>query len=211
LKKHILAIIAIVCAVAAVVFCFRSCVVTEKYRKQKLAYTELRAITNADHRIQLDIIAEREKVITLQNEEITKYVGQVKVKDAKIKALSAQLDELQNVEPSQPELENEPLVINLRGQVARLTEMFTLSQGVVADKDKIILAWEVKYNAQVDISLAWKKSYDEEHALRLSCESLNKALESRVGLFRLKGKVLTVATAITAGYIGYRLIKDAAK
>jgi len=206
MKKY-LPIIAGVFALVAIVSFLRSCGLSEKYREQKLAYTELRAVTDADHAVQLLFIAERDKIITTQNEKIEGFVGQVTTYQRQLSVLHSQLEELQNTEPpTTPEIESLPIVINLRGQVSRLTEMFTLANSIIAEKDKIIKAWEVKFAAQVDISESWKKQYEDEHALRLACEGMNKTLESKVRTIAFRGKIWTAAALVAGGYAGYRLL-----
>ena len=206
MKKY-LPIIAGVFALVAIVSFLRSCGLSEKYREQKLAYTELRAVTDADHAVQLLFIAERDKIITTQNEKIEGFVGQVTTYQRQLSVLHSQLEELQNTEPpTTPEIESLPIVINLRGQVSRLTEMFTLANSIIAEKDKIIKAWEVKFAAQVDISESWKKQYEDEHTLRLACEGMNKTLESKVRTIAFRGKIWTAAALVAGGYAGYRLL-----
>ena len=206
MKKY-LPIIAGVFALVAIVSFLRSCGLSEKYQKQKLAYTELRAVTDADHAVQLLFIAERDKIITTQNEKIEGFVGQVTTYQRQLSVLHSQLEELQNEEPpTTPEIESLPIVINLRGQVSRLTEMFTLANSIIAEKDKIIQAWEVKFAAQVDISNSWKKQYEDEHTLRLACEGMNKTLESKVRTIAFRGKIWTAAALVAGGYAGYRLL-----
>jgi len=122
-------------------------------------------------------------------------------------ALSARLAELISSEPSQPELETQPLVINLRGQIKTLTDMFSLADKEIAVRDGIIRAWESKYNTQVDITEVWKRQYESEHNLRLMAEGLVKNLEGRVRIGTLRGRALTIVGAVVVGYVGYRLIK----
>jgi hypothetical protein len=206
MKKY-LPIIAGVFALVAIVSFLRSCGLSEKYREQKLAYTELRAVTDADHAVQLLFIAERDKLIAQKDAEIVQYTERITTYQRQLSVLHTQLNELQNTEPpTTPEVESLPIVINLRGQVARLTEMFSVSQRIVSEENEIIKAWEVKFAAQVDISESWKKQYEDEHALRLACEGMNKTLENKVKTTRFRGKIWTAAALVAGGYAGYRLL-----
>ena len=203
--------IIILCVVVAGVFVLRSCKFTDKYKQMKLQYEEYRAIAKADNDIQRETIREANKIILDKTAEIRELENTVKQKDRQVRVLSNQLDELKDAEPSQPELENEPLVINLRLQIARLTEMFNLSQNVIAEKDKIILAWEVKYNALERVSEAWRNQYENEAKLRGLAEGLVANLEGQVRRANFKSKVLTVAVVAVGAYAGYRLVKAVSK
>ena len=207
MKQHYKTIIAIVCAVAAIVFFFRSCRSDSMYRAMKQQYEGYRAIAEADHKMSMDRIEELTKEIGDRDKEIGQLERTILQKSATIRELSTRLDELQNAEPSQPELEKEPLVINLRAQIAKLTEMFALSQGVVEEQRKVIVEWEGKFVAQEKISAEWKQAYEREHALRLSCEGLNKQLEKSYRISLLKGKVVTVAAVAIGGGLIYSLLK----
>jgi hypothetical protein len=191
-----------VLVIALAVCCFfwaRSCKSDAALRQSKLEYAGYRAVAEADHEIQQGIIKQSLEVIAQQDTKIGQYIEEINTYHDEITNLSNRLDELQNGEPNQPELETEPLVINLRGQIKTLTDMFSLAKQESEAKDRIILAWQDKYNAQVTISEAWKKQYDNEHALRVMAEDLFKSCEHSRKRSQLWGNVKAVAMGVAAG------------
>lgn len=207
MKKHLPTIIAGIVVLAAVVLGVRSCKLSREYRELKLEYAGYKAIAEADHQIQMATIAKKTEEISGLTKEISRMTNEAATLHAENVRLSNRLDELIAAEPSQPELETQPLVINLRGQIKTLTEMFSLANKEIAVRDDIIRAWESKYNAQVDIAEAWNRQYESEHSLRLLAEGLVKNLEGRVRVGALRGRALTIVGAVVVGYVGYRLIK----
>jgi len=166
-------------------------------------YEAYRAISTADHEIQQGIIdkkkaeiAERDKVIVSLNEDIKKT-------EAARQYLSNRLDELQNAEPSYPELEKHPLVLNLREQIKTLENMYSLAIETIDKQSLVIDAWTVKYNLQVGISAAWEKQYNDEKTLRLMSEGLSdkwKLAAQRAAKNNKLYKVLAIAGGAIAGY-----------
>lgn len=184
--KHILIITAIV---AALVVGLWSCQQTAKYKALKAEYTEFRKIVEADNVFSNEKIAQLTAGIMVSNENTKKLEGELSSKSLQLAVVSKRLDELQHAEPVQPELEKEPLVINLRGQISKLTKMFNLSQASVATQQKIIDELNGKYVVQVGISNEYKSQYEGEHKLRLKAEGVISAGEKRgviVNLFGLK-------------------------
>lgn len=202
MKLKAIAIIA-ACVVASV-FIYKSCVSDPALKKAKAEYAEAKAVAEAEQSISLGHIKELTQIVSHMTNEIAELKVEVSVKDNEISTLSTRLDELQDAEPVQPELESEPLVINLRGQIAQLTEMFTLSEQAGKLKDKEIELWAGKYNAQSAISEEYKSMYDREHQLRLMSEGIVSGLESRVRGAKLLNKVAVVAVA---GAVAYGLLK----
>jgi hypothetical protein len=185
----------------------RSCKLDKKYRDLKAAYETDRKVFEADHALSLAHIEQLANAVASADKVIVQKEADIAVKNARILVLSGQLDDLAHAEPSQPELESQPLVINLRGRVAKLTEMFTLSQGVVTLQAEEITALKGKCIALESIGNEWRVSYDKEHALRLSAEKLVLSLEKRVKSQGLLGKVKTVALGVASGYVAYSILK----
>lgn len=103
------------------------------------------------------------------------------------KAVAKDLDEakrdlasLQASEPVAPDLENEPLVINLRAQIRELVEMFTLSQNTVRIQADEIKALNLKCVTLESMVLEWKGMYERDHALLQTSLSLVGSLERKV-------------------------------
>ena len=194
----------IAACVVASVFVYKSCVSDPALKKAKAEYAEAKAVAEAEQSISLGHIKELTQIVSHMTNEIAGKKAEIAEKDARIVALSTRLDELQNAEPVQPELEKEPLVINLRGQIAQLTEMFTLSEQAGKLKDKEIELWAAKYAAQVAISDEWRGNYEREHQLRLMSEGIVSGLEARVRGAKFLNKVAVVAVA---GAVAYGLLK----
>ena len=151
----------------------RSCNSDRELAKAKADYAEQVRALEADNAIKRDTILAAEKVITQQDANIAGYVGQIQTYRVEVSALRAELSTLQDAEPpTTPEVESLPIVINLRAQVTRLTQMFSLSEAARAEQDKVIASWREKYEAQVTISIAWKAQAENERTLRVQAESL---------------------------------------
>jgi hypothetical protein len=147
---------------------------------------------------------EKDAIITRQDEIIAESVVKSAQYVLEMSAYEAELSRLREAEPAQPELEREPLVINLRAQIATLTRAFSLSQAVVAEREGQIVAWSAKYSAQAQISAEWRGAYEREHTLRVQAEDLFKLGERRVGLNKTIAKV---ALGVGAASLIYGLLK----
>jgi uncharacterized coiled-coil protein SlyX len=176
----------------------------ERYWVAKATYN--RAVADAAAKLDaaLGTIALQEGTITAANAAIAEKEAKVAQYVGKVSTLTAELRALQNSEPAQPELETQPLVINLRAQIGNLTESLSINARVIAEKDGIIADWSAKFDAQAIISETWKAAYEREHRLRLSAEDLNISLEHQAKSIRLFGKV-SMATLAGAGV--YLLLK----
>lgn len=206
-----LKVIVCVILVLFIALALKDCGLSEKYRNLRLQYEGYRAIAEADHEMKMKIISEAERLIAERDIRIAELEHSSAQYVEKIQSLTAKLTDLQNAEPEYPELESHPLVINLRLQIAVITDMFDLSQRTVQYKEEIIQAWEVKYNAQVTISESWASQYESEHKLRLMSEGLVTTLERDYRRVRLSGKIKNVAIVAVGGYLAYRLAKDVIK
>lgn len=182
----------------------RSCASNRALEKAKSDYAEQVRVLEADNAIKRDAILKAEETITQQDVAIGRLTSDIDTKNARITLLSGQLANIVGQEPSTtPEIESLPIVINLRAQVARLTEMFSVSQQLVSQENEIIKAWETKFAAQVEITSAWKARYDNEHTLRIACEGLVGKYEHA----RKSGIWKTVGYAAGAFALGYVIAK----
>ena len=203
--KKLLPVIIAVLLVAAVIGWYKSfradkvlAQEREKYRTMVVETEILKGQSDAR-------IAELARQISAQSDIVSGLKADILVKNQRISALSSQLDELQNTEPpTTPEIESLPIVINLRGQVARLTEMFNLSQEAGKLKDQTIIALENKFTLQVAITDEIVGQLDREHALRLASESLANRAISRYKSSKFLNKAAIVAVA---GAVAYGLLK----
>jgi len=182
----------------------RSCKLDKKYRGLKAAYETDKKITEADKALSVAHIEELNNAIGQMTSEVVRLSEEVLSKRKRISELSIQLDELISNEPVQPELESQPLVISLRKQVSKLTEMYSLSQETVTLQTEEIAVLGGKFDAQVLISAEWKSMYDKERALRVNCEGLLKVCERRVSSPWKTAR--TVAYGVAAGFVAGALI-----
>lgn len=88
--------------------------------------------------------------------------------------------ELEAAEPVAPELETHPLVINLRAQIAEWKGKFSLAQGAIVEKDKIIFSLRGQLAVQMKLTEEWKANYEREYALRLTSDGLRLGLEKKL-------------------------------
>ena len=202
--KTILTAIVVIALVLFGVSTLRSCKLDKKYRGLKAAYETDRKIAEADKALSVAHIEELNNSIGQMTNEVVRLSGEITQKTEQNKVLSRDLADLIANEPDQPELESQPLVISLRKQVSKLTEMYSLSQETVTLQSKQIGLIVGQYDAQVLISAEWKSMYDKERALRVNCESLLKLSESRV--FSPWKTVRTVAYGVAAGFVVGALI-----
>jgi septal ring factor EnvC (AmiA/AmiB activator) len=202
--KTILTAIVVVALVVFGVSTLRSCKLDKKYRDLKAAYETERKIAEADKALSVAHIEELNNAIGQANNAIGQLESEVSSKTRQLASMSNQLDELISNEPVQPELESQPLVISLRKQVSKLTEMYSLSQETITLQTEEIAVLGGKFDAQVLISSEWQSMYDKEHALRVNCEGLLKVSERRVS--SPWKTVRTVAYGVAAGFVAGALI-----
>jgi len=200
-------IIIAVCIIVAGFFLARSCSLGAKYEAMKDQYEAYRLIAKADNEMKMRAIEEANRVILARDAEIRRFLAEVAENDKVLSETQQSLHNLQQLEPTIQD--KDELILNLRGQIFKLTEMFTLSQNTVASQRAIISNWEEKYNAQVKISEAWKAQYENELHLRVAAEGLITTLEGKVKVARLKGRAWTIVAIAAGGYVGYRLIERA--
>jgi len=199
--RTIITAVVIIALVVSVAYNFRSCGLDKKY--SKLAAEKARV--EADYAAALERIVGYTEAIRQSDETIAALNETILKKNAKIISLQSELADLQASEPpTTPEIEAMPIVINLRGQIAKLTEAFSLSQSTIKDKDAVIGEWELKYGNAIKISETWKTAYENEHSLPVQSEALFKIAERRAKMNKIFSKVAVVAAA---GAVAYGLLK----
>ena len=139
--------------------------------------------------------------IKARNEANAALLHSISIKNAEKATLLARIAALEGAEPSQPELETEPLVISLRAQVRSWKEAFSLSEAASLEKDEVIRNWEVKFDSQVKITMEWVARYESEHALRLASVDLFKMSQ------RQSKKSKLIYGAIAVAGVAYGMLK----
>lgn len=177
-----------------------SCQKDAALAQAKVEYEALKAETahaqsEADERIAAlaEAIADKESAIVQIERNLAQYV-------AKTTTLTAELTALQSAEPAQPELESEPLVINLRAQVVKLSEMFSLATGTITAQSQEIDALKGKAALWQEVAAEWRGKYERETTLRLNAESLFRLSERRRKADRI-WKYAAPAAALAVGYL----------
>jgi len=173
----------------------------------RLQYEGYRAIAEADHELMMKRIALLSGEIVMRDKAIAGLEEIILVKNQRIAEVSARLAGLQNAEPVAPELESHPLIINLRGQINNLTEMFTLSQNVVTTQRQEIEELGGKCIALESIGTEWKQAYEKEHALRVQAEEVFKVCEKRLKVNKGWGTAKTVLIVVAGTYIAGNAIR----
>lgn len=205
-------LIAPILIVALVLFCLtlidRACGLSDKLKLAKHDYTEREKITEADKQISDARIAELNNAIGQADKTIVNLEKVIAQKNKDITTLNGQLAEIVGQEPpTTPEIEAMPIVVSLRAQVSKLTEMYSLSQQTITLQSQEIDVLRGKCVSLESIGAEWKGQYEREHALRLTSEGLVTSLEKRVRLSGLWGTTKTVLIGAAVGYIGYTLLK----
>jgi len=152
-----------------------------------------------------EIAHKTEYIAQLETENI--LLIETRIKDERrANLLLAEVERLQAIEPSQPKLEDEPLVINLREQVYNLTLAVDAKEQIIQGNDKIIFNLTEKYNAQLVISYDYKKLYETEKELHALAIDRLKVADSRIRGLRFGSKLKTVGIIAGLGAIGYLLL-----
>jgi len=195
------------CVVGLLALMYQSCTVdatAEYYKGKYAAEMELRAAEN-------DIHAKHIEELGIEKEVLDMEINQLKEENAAIdndrRVTKKKLADVLAEEPVQPELEEEPLVINLRQQVRLLTFVLEGAEKELENKDKIIFNLTEKYNAQVGISDSYRAMYENEKELhRLAIDRL-KIADRRIASLRFTGNAKNVLVVVAGGAIAYLLLK----
>ena len=160
--------------------CFRSCNLYNQNSLLRGRYQELRRITNADH-----------DILTKENSAKDKII---KNKTGEIADLLANADK-----PTESEKAKDKIIAEKEKEIARLkakgdykaaleqsqaenrawSEKFTLAEERhKKDLFNLNASWQIKFDAQVNISDGWKKDRDNEFRLRILAEKRIGGLES---------------------------------
>jgi len=198
MKKLVTWSIVAALVLAALALLDRSCRPTDPELEQvKAEYAEFKRATEAKDALEEQARDRSDAVIAKQNDIIVDSQAREAEKDALIVSQKATIKTLQDAEPVQPELEKEPLVINLRAQIKAITRAFDLSQNVVLEQERqlkalgvpILIGYDVdgkelfRYPegsvtwALNDKAESWKRQYENERALRIYAEFVSEACQ----------------------------------
>ena len=198
----ILRVVAVSLVILIIIVLPRSCGLTEKYLKLKGEHDALLVERDSLKKEKADVIAAseadkeaRDAEIALAQAEIAKKNAALKDKDKRIATLEGEFANLPD---------DAARIANLQAQVAAWKEKFSIAEGIIADKDKIIFDLTAKYEAEVKISDAYKALYINADSLYNIQVDMNKELEKVVSHGKTLGTVKTVgmvALGLIAGYL----------
>lgn len=205
MKKFSWPLIASILILGLIILGYKSCNLYDELSVQKGKYEAYRAVAKADYAKAATVIVEQTKTIAAKDKEIAVHKQAVFTKNEQIASKNKSIAAL---EESYSKLSTDVLKIeNLTAQVAEWKSQFSLAQGVIADQEKIITAWEGKFNAQVVISEQYKAALDRQIELNRLCDGLVGRLEGKLRRTSFLAKAGGVAAIVAGGYIGYTLVK----
>jgi chromosome segregation ATPase len=201
-QQNIITVALVAALVVLSIFIFRSCRADERLRKAKLDYAEYRQTVETENELMSNRLDELNKAIGQKDEVIGQLEQEVTGYVEKLRHTTQELTDLQNAEPpTTPEIESMPIVINLRGQVAKLTEMFTLSTAALTLQTERADALVGQVKLWEEVSAEWKAAYEREHTLRVQSEGLFKMAEQRIKMNKFWKTTTAVATGVAAGIL----------
>lgn len=184
---------------------FRSCT-DDKYVRLTEEYNLLKAMTDIEKLALTEEIDNREKYVTLIEKE-NEILIETRIRDERRSSLLlAEIDVLKAAEPIQPELESEPLVVNLREQIYKLELAVVAKEAIIRGNDKLIFNLKQTYSSQLVISENYKKLLDNEVLLHMKCLERVDYLEGKVTRLNVGAKFKTGVIVIGVGAIAYLLL-----
>jgi len=167
---------------------------------------ELLRIQRADLEIKNQALRDRSGAeIKELRQDIKDLGGDITQKEAEIVGKNEAIEKL---EVERPTLQDKDKIIdNLSEQNRLLRANFSLALSEIDDLKGQVVKWELTYNAQAEISKAWKADYLAEKALRENTDLLLKKTEGRLKRSRFNSKLSKVAIGALGGIVIYGLVK----
>jgi len=153
-------------------------------------------------------IAQMTDAIEMAQREIVLLIETRVGQECVVAVQSAEIERLRAEEPVQPELEAEPLVINLREQIARMSLVIQNQEQIIQGNDKIIFNLVQKYESQVLISADYKKMFDSQLELHALAIDRLRIAENRIRGLRFGSTIKTVGVLAGVGTIAYLLLRE---
>ena len=175
-----------------------NCGNSNKYNKLKGEYQAYYNMSRVVIKKSIEAIDEQNDEIGILSKKITYLHGIIEVKDEDLADKEEELGELKR---DFADLEE------CQAQYDKLVVAFTLCKSINANQDETIFYLTEKYNAQLKISLEWKKMYESERDLRLHGEEVNRACDKALKKIRLFSKAKTGIAVVLAGLILYNMVK----
>lgn len=153
------------------------------YWVKRSVYDQDAALAATQDRADAALITSKDQVISAQTAEIASILAAVpkpspeeKAKDTYIADLEEQIAAFETIGDTANAL------ASAKEEITAWAEKFNLAERRHQDSlSALNNAWQVKFDAQVEISATWETAYNREHGLRLTCDALRTDLERQAG------------------------------
>ena len=149
-----------------------------------------------------DISDQREYIEKLEETNILLIETRIR-QERRISVLEFERQDLVTSEPSQPELESEPLVVNLRAQIKKMSLIIYEQEQIIQGNDKIIFNLKKQYSAQLTISEDYQKLYENEQRLHSLAVKRLSVSENRIRGLRFGHSLKNAGFVIVIGTLIY--------
>lgn len=144
--------------------------------------------------------------------QIKELDTRISLADANIASLSLSLEgkdkKLGELEKGYANLlDKDEKIVNLEGQVTLWKQKFTIAQGIIAQKDKIIFSLTEKYEQQSKLTYECEGLLSKETELRLLAEKRIEVLHKSITASYFTGKVKTVLIGGLICAVVYGVVK----
>ena len=171
------------------------------HERQKITTVEVQLKADKEINDLQNILSKRDKEIEYLEKEVAEKDLRDVEKERKIEELEAEEEVLVGSGTK------DSIIVNLRKQVNIWKKRFSLSQGIIAGKDKIIFSLRANYDIQVKITDAWISKFNAERTLRLSAEVVIKEALHEIRTLKVKSWFKTGGIAIVGGILLYGVLK----
>lgn len=199
--RWVLVVLALVLLTASFLV-IRSCTGDSTAQYWRGQYDSLKEVTDIEKDILLSDIDKLNDTIDLAQKEIEMLIVARVDQERQVMLLSAQREKLIIEEPIQPELESEPLIINLREQIKKMSLVIYEQEKIIQTNDKIIFNLTTKYQAQLKISNNYKSLYDGEKELHSLALKRLSVTEKQVKWLKFGG---TLKNGVILGVVAYSI------
>ena len=169
-------------------------------------YEEASRIAEVEKRIKEETIREQQEKIGTLDATIVVLNTTIAKKEENIGQLGGTIVNLE--EEFSNLTDKDEKIANLVSQVTIWKEKFTLSQGIIKDKDSVIFSLNGKYDAQVKISFSYKDMYESVQDVLVIRDKQVKELEKINRRLKLASGLKTGIVVTMAGVVLYSLLKD---
>lgn len=206
-KKKLITIGAIVLIVIAGLFVLaqKSCNLYDELSVLKGENQQLKKDTEALEVFNQEFREEKNEEIAELRGEIDSLNTKISSNETKLKVKDRLIDDLETEFFTLTDKDD--MIMNLKSQVEKWKEKFSLAEEIIADQKKQIINWKLSYEAQVEISEKWRESYEREQALRKHGEKLYAEAEKRIKGLRFKFKVSKIIVVGGIAGLAYGLLK----